>query len=225
MSRIAEAVSLSVMLGEAHADALPNIAEPHRAEEVVSFSGGAPEGRGAAGFGAQHHPSPKNTDPFFLESRQKEKKRESVYNGTQNSVMRCPKRLEWTPSMVEERLEQAMRVFKALPLTDRDRPSARMVAPLPIVRTLFQDEAPKRARMAQPAPPAPAEVDRAYEALTWVGFLASVRDRRLVLARAGGVPWAALEPKLGLSERQLRRRYQLSLRAIALNLIFRAICA
>ena len=141
------------------------------------------------------------------------------------AIMRCPKRLEWTPAMVKERLQRAMRVFKALPLTDRDRPSGRMVAPLPIVRTLFQDEAPKRARMAQPAPPAPAEVDHAYEALTWVGFLRSVRDRKLVLARAGGVPWAALEPRLGLSERQLRRRYQLSLRAIAVNLIFRAICA
>lgn len=134
------------------------------------------------------------------------------------AIMSCPKRLAWTPAMVEERLEQAMRIFKSLPLTDRDRPSARMVGRLPVVRALFHDAAPKCARMARPGPPASAEIDLAFEALTWVQHLALPRDRKLVLARAGGAPWAALEPRLGLSERQLRRRYQLALRAIAMAL-------
>ncbi|MCP4328386.1 MAG: hypothetical protein GY791_08120 [Alphaproteobacteria bacterium] len=70
---------------------------------------------------------------------------------------------------------------------------------------------------SRPAIPSPREIDRMDEAFGWLPLIEDRDQRRLVLARAFRVRWAALRPRFGmLSIRRLRQLHDKGIADIVL---------
>lgn len=109
----------------------------------------------------------------------------------------------WGSEDVRARLVEASTVLRALALNCRDRPFG-LVSHWPdVVRQGFEVYGYASARLRPPAP-SPAAVSRADGAVPWLLWLDGA-GRRIVWARASGIPWRRLEDMDGRSHTTLRR--------------------
>lgn len=109
----------------------------------------------------------------------------------------------WGAGEVRARLKEAAAVLRALALTGRDRP-AKLAAHWPeVVRDGFEASAAAPMRNRPPAP-RPAAVTRADAAVAWL-YWTEAAERRVLWARALGVPWRRLEDMDGRSHTTLRK--------------------
>ncbi|UUX51793.1 DUF6362 family protein [Nisaea acidiphila] len=103
------------------------------------------------------------------------------------------------PKWIKQCLREAADTLRRLP---RAHTKPRLAAWPDVVRNSAPyQSAPKRTR---PAAPSPAAIDRLDESLHWM-FACSPEQRRIVWARACGVPWRKLEDIDGRSHVTLRR--------------------
>jgi hypothetical protein len=109
----------------------------------------------------------------------------------------------WGASEVRARLKEAAAVLRALALGLRDRPAGLMAHWPDVVRQGFEAYGYDSVRLRPPAP-SPAVVSRADAAVLWLLWLEDA-PRRIVWARASGIPWRRLEDLDGRSHTTLRR--------------------
>jgi hypothetical protein len=114
---------------------------------------------------------------------------------------------------VKRRFEEAADTLRALRLTARDRPSARLARWPDVVHQAILAYGWSATRVRPPAPP-PDAIDRLDETLGWLWPLAD-DERRLVMARAFRLPWRRIEDMDGRSERTLRNVHARVLKEIA----------
>jgi hypothetical protein len=112
------------------------------------------------------------------------------------------------PKWIKECLKEAADTLRRLP---RAYAKPRLTGWPDVVRnSLAHEFAPGRTR---PAAPSPAAIDRLDESLHWM-FACSPEQRKIVWARACGVPWRKLEDIDGRSHVTLRRIEDQGLSAI-----------
>lgn len=109
----------------------------------------------------------------------------------------------WTLAEIRARLDEAARTLVALKLGIRDIPSRQMARWPDVVRGAFEGygATPSRPKLAAPTP---AAISRAEEAVAWLLWTAA-EQRRVIWARACGVPWRKLEDLDGRSHTTLRK--------------------
>lgn len=109
----------------------------------------------------------------------------------------------WGADDVRTRLAEASTVLRAMAISCRDRPVG-VVAHWPdVVRQGFEAYGYAPVRVRPPAP-TPAAISRADAAVPWLLWL-DATARRIVWARASGIPWRRLEDMDGRSHTTLRR--------------------
>jgi len=126
----------------------------------------------------------------------------------------------WTPLDVRYRLAEAADTLRRLPMPARGRPpraAQALAARWPDTVLAAIDAYGYGRTRLRPAAPAPHDIRRMDEALCWLWWIEGER-RRIVWARACGVPWRRLEDIDGRSDRTLRARYQTGIAAIAWRL-------
>lgn len=112
------------------------------------------------------------------------------------------------PQWIKECLKEAADTLRRLP---RAYAKPRLTGWPDVVRNSMAHEfSPGRTR---PAAPSPAAIDRLDESLHWM-FACSSEQRKIVWARACGVPWRKLEDIDGRSHVTLRRIEDQGLSAI-----------
>ena len=109
----------------------------------------------------------------------------------------------WGAGEVRVRLKEAAGVLRALALGLRDRPAGLAARWPDVVRQGFEAYGYDSVRLRPPAP-TPAAVSRADAAVLWLLWLDDA-PRRIVWARASGIPWRRLEDLDGRSHTTLRR--------------------
>lgn len=120
---------------------------------------------------------------------------------------------DWTPKMVEERLEEAAATLRRLPAVKVQG----YVSSWPqVVREFYEAYGAEPARVRL-GPPSPGAIDRMDETLSWLQWLER-DDSRLVWARACGLPWKLLTWRFGVSRTTAWRRWAAALVAIAARL-------
>ena len=119
---------------------------------------------------------------------------------------------EWTPTMVEERLESAADVFRSLPEV---KPQGYFNA-WPEYFHSFADQVGQELRMRRPKP-GPRDITLAEDALLWLRWL-EPDDGRLVWARADGMAWKPICWQFGLSRTAATKRWQYGLAVITWRL-------
>ena len=112
---------------------------------------------------------------------------------------------DWTPSMVEDRLESAADVFRSLPEVN---PKGYFNA-WPEYFHSFADKVGQEPRMRRPRP-GPRQITQAEEAMLWLRWL-EIDDARLVWARADGTEWKPICWQFGLSRTAATKRWQFGL--------------
>ena len=112
---------------------------------------------------------------------------------------------DWTPSMVEDRLESAADVFRSLPEVN---PKGYFNA-WPEYFHSFADKVGQEPRMRRPRP-GPRQITQAEEAMLWLRWL-EIDDARLVWARADGMEWKPICWQFGLSRTAATKRWQFGL--------------
>ncbi len=117
--------------------------------------------------------------------------------------------IEWTPAVVEARLDEAADVMRRLPSVRIQGYFSTWPAIVPEFADLVGQEPSGRRRFP---PPADA-ITRMDETLCWLRWL-EPDDAKLVWMRAEGRPWKAVCWRFGLARSTANRRY-----AYALNLI------
>ena len=119
---------------------------------------------------------------------------------------------DWTPAMVEARLESAADVFRSLPEV---KPQGYFNAWPDIVRTSREIAA------MEPQPmrvwPSAAAITRLEQTFDWVLWIEEA-ERKLVWSRAARVPWKQISGELGCDRTTAWRRWQLALTKIAARL-------
>lgn len=119
---------------------------------------------------------------------------------------------DWTPAMVEARLESAADVFRSLPEV---KPQGYFNA-WPEYFHSFADQVGQEPRMRRPKP-SPRQITQAEEAMLWLRWL-EPEDGRLVWARADGMAWKPICWQFGISRATANRRWQYGLAVIVWKL-------
>ena len=119
---------------------------------------------------------------------------------------------DWTPAMVEYRLESAADVFAQLPAV---KPQGYFNA-WPEYFHSFADKVGQEPRMRRPLP-SPRMITEAEEALLWLRWLEK-DDARIVWLRANGTPWKKVGWEVGLSRPAANRHWQYGLAVITWRL-------
>ena len=123
----------------------------------------------------------------------------------------------WTTDLIADHLEEAADTLRRLP---KIYWKARLTYWPDVIKDAAASlEEPRKRR---PAAPSPQAIDRMDEVLTWLIPL-SVEQRRLLWARACGVPWRHLADMDGRSHVTLRKIWQHTLQTIAERLTKRQI--
>lgn len=122
----------------------------------------------------------------------------------------------WSPKMIAARLREAMLTIAAMPLPPRALPSQAVTISLPLVRSYWEAYGQDPARSTAVVP-APEKIARAYEAIEWTLCLGDA-DRLLLLGVAARVGWKKMQPRLGFSERHLRRMHRKALMSLTCRL-------
>ncbi len=138
----------------------------------------------------------------------------------------------WTYAVVEERLVEAMQLWRRSPDRERAWLSVRAIWP-EITREWALGDYDARGYLGtssdvplKPLPIARAEMARMEEAGTWIGRFVPERDRRLVCVALGfkasdrRVPWLRLRQMMGVSfgAAGLSRRYERAIAAVVRGL-------
>ena len=119
----------------------------------------------------------------------------------------------WTPELVKARLAEAADTLRRLPSA---RIRARLTAWPDVVQSASTAYGYEAAR-TRPAAPTPEAISRMDETLAWL-FWVENEGRRLLWARAMGVPWRRLEDLDGRSHVTLKRAHDRLLDEIARRL-------
>lgn len=119
----------------------------------------------------------------------------------------------WTPETVKARLAEAADSLRRLPSA---RLKARLTAWPDVVQASADAYGYDDAAM-RPAAPGPAAISRMDEALDWL-FAIEAGARRILWARAMGVPWRRLEDMDGRSHVTLKRVQDRALAELASHL-------
>lgn len=109
---------------------------------------------------------------------------------------------DWTPAMIEDRLESATDVFRALPDV---RPQGFFSA-WPDYLHSFADQVGQEPRLRRPRPSL-RQITEADEALLWLRWL-NPADARLLWLRANRRPWKLVCWEIGISRAAANRRWQ-----------------
>ena len=120
---------------------------------------------------------------------------------------------DWTPSLVEDRLEEAADVLKRLP-------EQKVQGYFNVWPDMVQSFADKVGQMPVPMrrpPPSAASISRMDETMMWLNHLA-VEDARLVWMRAERKHWKEICWGFGISRSTAIRRHKFALSVIALRL-------
>jgi hypothetical protein len=119
---------------------------------------------------------------------------------------------EWTSIMVEDRLESAADVFRALPEV---KPQGYFNA-WPEYFHSFADKVGQEPQMRRPRP-SPRQITEAEEAMLWLRWLGA-DDARILWLRANRTPWKAICWEIGISRATANRRWQYGLAVIVWRL-------
>jgi len=112
----------------------------------------------------------------------------------------------WTPTMVEERFEEAAFTLRRLP---ESRVPGYFNTWPPIIRSVYEAFGWERARMPRIAP-SPQAISNMEETFTWLAWL-EPDDARIVWLRAEGVPWKPICWRIGISRQTAWRRWAAAL--------------
>lgn len=119
-------------------------------------------------------------------------------------------------ALVKARFAEAAETLRALRLSPRDKPSARLTHWPDVVHQAMLAYGWSAARVRLPAP-APDAIDRMDETLAWLWPLED-NERRLVMGRAFRLPWGRLAEMDGRAARTLRYAHERILAGIAARL-------
>lgn len=119
---------------------------------------------------------------------------------------------EWTPAMVEDRLESAADVFRSLP----DVKPQGYFSAWPEYLHSFADQVSQEPRMRRPRP-SPRQITEAEEAMLWLRWLEK-DDARIVWLRANRTPWKKIGWAIGLSRPAANRHWQYGIALITWRL-------
>jgi len=119
---------------------------------------------------------------------------------------------DWTTAQVQDRLESAADVFRALPGV---KPQGHFNAWPEYVHS-FADKVGQQPRMRRPLP-GPRQITEAEEALLWLRWLER-DDARIVWLRAERTPWKPICWEMGLSRTAATKRWQFGLAVITWRL-------
>ena len=120
---------------------------------------------------------------------------------------------QWTPSLVEERLEEAADVLKRLP---EERVQGYFNVWPEVIRS-FADRVGQTPEPMRRPPPSSASISRMEVSLEWIRFL-TLEDGKLIWARAEGTPWKAICWRFGIARATANRRWQYGISVITLRL-------
>lgn len=120
---------------------------------------------------------------------------------------------EWTPIMVEERLEEAANIIKRLPPVKVQG----YYSLWPRYRYEFADLVGQDPPKTHLPPPSPGAITRMDEAMEWLKWL-EPDDAKLVWARSERTPWKGICARFGLSRATAYRHWQYALVLIAWRL-------
>ena len=119
---------------------------------------------------------------------------------------------DWTTTQVEDRLESAADVFRALPNV---RPQG-FVNAWPEYFHSFADKVGQEPQMRRPLP-SPRQITEAEEAMLWLRWLER-NDARIVWLRAERTPWKRITWEIGLSRPAASRHWQYGIAVIVWRL-------
>ena len=119
---------------------------------------------------------------------------------------------DWTTTQVEDRLESAADVFRALPNV---RPQG-FVNAWPDYFYSFADKVGQEPQMRRPRP-GPRQITEAEEAMLWLRWLEK-DDARIVWLRANHVQWKKVCWEVGLSRPAANRHWQYGIALITWRL-------
>ena len=119
---------------------------------------------------------------------------------------------DWTPAMVEARLESAADVFRSLPGV---MPQGFFNA-WPEYFHSVADKVGQQPQIRRPRP-SPRQITEAEETLLWLRWL-DPDDARLLWLRANRTPWKPICWELGISRATANRRWQYGLAVIVWRL-------
>ena len=119
---------------------------------------------------------------------------------------------DWTPAMVEDRLESAADVFRSLP----DVKPQGYFSAWPEYFHSFADQVGQEPRMRRPRP-SPRQITEAEEAMLWLRWLEK-DDARIVWLRANRTQWKKIGWEIGLSRPAANRHWQYGIALITWRL-------
>ena len=119
---------------------------------------------------------------------------------------------DWTPAMVDARLESAADVFRSLPEV---KPKGYFNA-WPEYFHSFADKVGQQPQMRRPRP-SPRQITHAEETLLWLRWL-DPDDARLLWLRANKTKWKPICWELGISRATANRRWQYGIAVIVWRL-------
>ena len=137
-----------------------------------------------------------------------------------------------TPAEIKERLREAANVIKRLPPPRLVVGYPTRSIPEAVINTwgaeyeaagAYDEEAGKSETVkikdtyVRPAAPRGQEIDDAWEAVDWLGYL-SYSDHRLVWFWAKGAPWWKIAQRYGRSESAMQRRMRYAIERISKGL-------
>ena len=120
---------------------------------------------------------------------------------------------DWTPSLVEDRLEEAADVLKRLP----EQKVQGYFNVWPEMVQSFADLVGQTPEPMRRPPPSAASISRMDETMVWMNYLA-VEDARLLWMRAERKHWKEICWGFGVSRSTAIRRHKFALSVIALRL-------
>ena len=120
---------------------------------------------------------------------------------------------DWTPSLVEDRLEEAADVLNRLP----ERKVQGYFNVWPDMVQSFADLVGQTPDPMRRPPPSAASISRMDETLTWMNHL-DAEDAHLVWMRAERTPWKGICWRFGVSRSTAIRRWHFALSVLALRL-------
>lgn len=119
----------------------------------------------------------------------------------------------WTPTLVEERLEEAADTLRRLPAV---KVQGYFSTWPPVIRDFWEAFGRNEVRVRL-GPPQPGAIDRMDEALAWLAWL-EPDDARLVWLRACGVHWKLITWRFGVGRTTAWRNWVAALVSIASRL-------